>query len=133
MFITFIGFPNITMGKPGSLDFIMEKPGSQNYTMRNQGSLDDSMERPGPVEITTGKPGPGPQDNTSWYPATLQNQNQPQCDVCGKYFAHKRNIERHKLIHTGARPYQCKICLKAYNQKATLKAHMAVHFNKLDL
>lgn len=53
--------------------------------------------------------------------------NKKQCDVCGKYYQNKAKLERHKLIHSGIKPFECEICKKRFNQKANLKSHMVTH------
>ena len=49
------------------------------------------------------------------------------CDLCGKYFASVGNMERHRISHTGQKPYSCHMCDKSFNQKANLKSHLSLH------
>lgn len=37
-----------------------------------------------------------------------------KCDVCGKGFGLEYNMKIHKRIHSGERPYRCTICGKAF-------------------
>jgi KRAB domain-containing zinc finger protein len=58
---------------------------------------------------------------------TIGQGGKKQCDICGKYFQNNAKLERHRMIHTGVKPFQCEKCHRCFNQKANLKAHMVVH------
>lgn len=49
------------------------------------------------------------------------------CPYCGKSFERVGHLERHKLIHTGEKPYGCEICGRRFNQKSSLKGHLKTH------
>ncbi|XP_037772950.1 zinc finger protein 271-like [Penaeus monodon] len=49
------------------------------------------------------------------------------CEVCGKKFSHKSNINIHMRVHTKEKPYSCDICNKAFSQISDLTRHMRVH------
>lgn len=55
------------------------------------------------------------------------NASKKECDICGKAFMKPCQVERHKRIHTGERPYKCELCSKSFAQKATLQMHQKHH------
>ncbi len=43
------------------------------------------------------------------------------CKVCGKMFSRQQHVERHMLIHTGAKPFKCSNCSKGFTREDKLK------------
>lgn len=58
---------------------------------------------------------------------TKGNSARKECDICGKTFTKPYQVERHKRIHTGDRPYKCDLCTKSFAQKSTLQMHQKHH------
>ncbi|KAG8175439.1 hypothetical protein JTE90_012169 [Oedothorax gibbosus] len=50
-----------------------------------------------------------------------------QCEVCPKAFAHKSDLNKHRLTHTGERPHSCEVCGKSFSQKSHLIDHLLTH------
>ncbi|XP_012282703.1 zinc finger protein 236 [Orussus abietinus] len=78
---------------------------------------------PGEQEVIPGKeavvrvePGRGPKAKAS-----------KECDICGKTFTKPCQVERHRRIHTGERPFKCELCAKSFAQKITLQTHRKHH------
>ena len=47
-----------------------------------------------------------------------------KCHQCGKLFVTPYKLQRHRVIHTGTRPYVCHLCVKGFTQKEHLKYHL---------
>ena len=48
------------------------------------------------------------------------------CTVCGKVV---RDMRKHRLIHTGEKPFQCDRCSYRCARSSSLKRHLATHLN----
>lgn len=46
------------------------------------------------------------------------------CTICNKTFRRAFSLERHFMIHSGARPFQCSYCPYKANQKTVLQKHL---------
>ena len=47
-----------------------------------------------------------------------------ECEHCHKQFTSRFNLQRHQLIHTGAKPYECPLCHQRFNQSGHVKTHL---------
>uniref|UniRef100_A0A1B6CHE3 Protein krueppel n=1 Tax=Clastoptera arizonana TaxID=38151 RepID=A0A1B6CHE3_9HEMI len=64
-----------------------------------------------------------PKDNQNPKPT----KNIFECNICFKTFRSKSHYDRHKMIHSGAKPFLCETCGTGFNQKKSLKLHMLSH------
>lgn len=48
------------------------------------------------------------------------------CPYCTYSTDRKPNIKRHKLTHTGQRPFQCSLCGHKFSMKQSVKRHMRI-------
>ena len=47
-----------------------------------------------------------------------------ECDQCGKKFPTPFTLQRHKLVHTGKKPFSCETCDSCFTQKVDLERHV---------
>ena len=45
------------------------------------------------------------------------------CDECGKSFPWPSQLESHKRVHSGHKPYVCQFCQKSFTQKGHMRRH----------
>ena len=56
-----------------------------------------------------------------------QSEKKYCCPECGKYFSSAGVLKKHKMWHSGLRPFQCEVCSQSFVQKSHLKVHYARH------
>ncbi|XP_068112622.1 zinc finger protein 436-like [Hyperolius riggenbachi] len=56
--------------------------------------------------------------------------NSHQCPECGKWFAWKSELVRHRMQHSTERPYVCAECGKCFGNKSIYTRHMNIHRGK---
>ncbi|CAD5221989.1 unnamed protein product [Bursaphelenchus xylophilus] len=49
------------------------------------------------------------------------------CDVCKMQFSQKANMHRHRMRHSGEKPYECKYCQKKFFRKDQMQEHSMTH------
>ena len=54
------------------------------------------------------------------------------CDLCGRRFAQRGNVQAHRIVHERVKPYSCRLegCAKRFTQLGNLKV---CQFSRLDL
>ncbi|XP_063769159.1 POZ-, AT hook-, and zinc finger-containing protein 1 isoform X2 [Pseudophryne corroboree] len=64
-------------------------------------------------------------------PGTPRKRNrarkQVACDLCGKIFRDVYHLNRHKLSHSGEKPYSCPVCGLRFKRKDRMSYHVRSH------
>lgn len=54
------------------------------------------------------------------------------CTLCSYSTSHKNDFAKHKVVHTGERPFVCDVCDTSFPRKDSMKRHLAkVHGKKM--
>lgn len=64
---------------------------------------------------------------TTFYPLTGERPYMCTYEGCGRTFTEHSSLRKHKLIHTGEKPYVCEICGKTFSQSGSRNAHQKRH------
>ena len=59
-----------------------------------------------------------------------EQQHRYICDICGKEFSRHFHLKRHRIIHTGEKPYGCPHCSYRASRKDSLDYHVLLHHKK---
>lgn len=46
------------------------------------------------------------------------------CDICMKTFSNAANMRRHRVRHSGVKPFECRFCQKRFFRKDHMREHM---------
>ncbi|CAG7730325.1 unnamed protein product, partial [Allacma fusca] len=57
-------------------------------------------------------------------------REEPNCEICGKYFQTTSSLNRHRNTHSIKKPFTCSKCSKSFNRKCSLKDHELTHEDK---
>ncbi|XP_069038148.1 POZ-, AT hook-, and zinc finger-containing protein 1 isoform X2 [Lepisosteus oculatus] len=78
----------------------------------------------GLLENGLGLHGAGPADSARKRERTRRHVG---CDVCGKVFRDVYHLNRHKLSHSGEKPYACPVCGLRFKRKDRMSYHVRSH------
>ena len=56
-----------------------------------------------------------------------KKKRRPVCNVCHIEFSNQNAVDRHQVVHTGARPHHCLVCYKNFNDISSLRKHSLLH------
>ncbi|MEQ2309928.1 hypothetical protein AMECASPLE_003610 [Ameca splendens] len=96
-------------------------------------SLGDGLSTPGGLSLLSQ---PGLLENGVQLPVGLALDNNRKrertrrhvgCDICGKVFRDVYHLNRHKLSHSGEKPYACPVCGLRFKRKDRMSYHVRSH------
>ncbi|XP_073438889.1 POZ-, AT hook-, and zinc finger-containing protein 1 isoform X3 [Dendrobates tinctorius] len=67
------------------------------------------------------------QDETGTPRKRNRARKQVACDLCGKIFRDVYHLNRHKLSHSGEKPYSCPVCGLRFKRKDRMSYHVRSH------
>ncbi|XP_063437888.1 zinc finger protein ZFP2-like [Mytilus trossulus] len=70
------------------------------------------------------------QKQTRMLPILKTEEMFPECDLCGKEFLNKYDLQIHRRSHTGFKPFKCLICGEDFSVISNFKIHMKRHKEK---
>ncbi|XP_030633322.1 POZ-, AT hook-, and zinc finger-containing protein 1-like isoform X2 [Chanos chanos] len=90
----------------------------------SSGGVSGSGDLPSPGMHENGLPSQVGLDNTRKRERTRRHVG---CDICGKVFRDVYHLNRHKLSHSGEKPYACPVCGLRFKRKDRMSYHVRSH------
>ncbi|XP_044741994.1 zinc finger protein 544-like [Chrysoperla carnea] len=50
-----------------------------------------------------------------------------KCEVCNKIFGNSSNLCKHRVVHSGQKPFACDVCKKGFTTASNLSKHRRIH------
>ena len=60
-------------------------------------------------------------------PPAKKPHKEHRCETCGKTFDRSDNLNRHRRVHNGEKPFECSRCEKRFADKSALNRHLKAH------
>ncbi|KAM6928424.1 POZ (BTB) and AT hook-containing zinc finger 1 isoform 3-T3 [Xenentodon cancila] len=102
-----------SIGGVNSLSDSLSAPGGLSL-LSQSGLLENGVQLPGGLSL----------DNSRKRERTRRHVG---CDICGKVFRDVYHLNRHKLSHSGEKPYACPVCGLRFKRKDRMSYHVRSH------
>ncbi|TKS71356.1 Zinc finger transcription factor [Collichthys lucidus] len=107
--------------------------GAQHHHNNNNNNVGDSLSSAGGVSLMS-QPGLVENGVQLHGGLTVDNGRKRErtrrhvgCDICGKVFRDVYHLNRHKLSHSGEKPYACPVCGLRFKRKDRMSYHVRSH------
>ncbi|XP_014438574.1 zinc finger protein 746 isoform X2 [Tupaia chinensis] len=124
-------YPGRTKGfghKPGLKKHPAAPPGGRPFTCATCGKSFQLQVSLSAHQRGCGLPdGAGPGTTTATAGGSARDGSALRCGECGRCFTRPAHLIRHRMLHTGERPFRCPLCPKTFTHSSNLLLHQRTH------